>query len=232
MIRLGTFEALKNDRWDTLITDPPFSKRTHKGQPKNRADLAYAFWSPEQMRAFCSFALRRTEGWAVVLTDHVLAPAVEAAALEAGRVVFAPIPCLSHALRQQGDGPASAAVYAMASRPRGRLWSRWGSLPGFYGPHAPSRGPVLGGKSHTLCCELVRDYSRPGDTVCDPCAGGGSILLAAGAMGREYLGAEPDAGRYVATCRTLDAASAFLALPGVPVADRVRRASPALLPLR
>jgi DNA modification methylase len=37
---------------------------------------------------------------------------------------------------------------------------------------------------------LVRDYSRSGQLVCDPCAGGGTTLLAAAIEGRSAVGAE------------------------------------------
>ena len=39
---------------------------------------------------------------------------------------------------------------------------------------------------------LIRDYSRPGDLVCDPCAGGGTTLLAAVQTGRRAVGSEMD----------------------------------------
>ena len=39
---------------------------------------------------------------------------------------------------------------------------------------------------------IVRDYSEPGDLVCDPCAGGGTTLLAAVIEGRRAIGAERD----------------------------------------
>jgi DNA modification methylase len=37
---------------------------------------------------------------------------------------------------------------------------------------------------------LVRDYTRPGDLICDPCAGGGTTLLAGVMEGRRAVGAE------------------------------------------
>ena len=39
---------------------------------------------------------------------------------------------------------------------------------------------------------IVRDYSEPGDLVVDPCAGGGTTLLAAVMEGRRAIGAEMD----------------------------------------
>jgi len=43
---------------------------------------------------------------------------------------------------------------------------------------------------------LIRDYSRPGDLICDPCAGGGTTLLAAAIEGRRAVGAEMDTKHY------------------------------------
>jgi len=40
--------------------------------------------------------------------------------------------------------------------------------------------------------ELVRDYSRHGDLVCDPCAGYTTTGVAAITMGRQFVGAECD----------------------------------------
>jgi site-specific DNA-methyltransferase (adenine-specific) len=40
---------------------------------------------------------------------------------------------------------------------------------------------------------LVRDYTRPGDIVCDPCCGAGTTLLAAKMLGRQYIGGDIDA---------------------------------------
>ena len=50
---------------------------------------------------------------------------------------------------------------------------------------------------------LVRDYSRPGDLVCDPFAGWGSTLAAAVANGRRAIGAEMDAAAHAEAVRRL-----------------------------
>jgi site-specific DNA-methyltransferase (adenine-specific) len=39
---------------------------------------------------------------------------------------------------------------------------------------------------------IVRDYSRPGDLIVDPYAGGATTLLAAAMEGRRAIGAECD----------------------------------------
>jgi DNA modification methylase len=39
---------------------------------------------------------------------------------------------------------------------------------------------------------LVRDYSRPGDLIVDPCMGSATTILAAVIEGRRAIGAEMD----------------------------------------
>jgi site-specific DNA-methyltransferase (adenine-specific) len=56
--------------------------------------------------------------------------------------------------------------------------------------------PIKGGKPLWLMQQLVRDYSRPGDLVCDPCAGGATTLIAAAIEGRRAVGAELDPTTY------------------------------------
>ena len=55
---------------------------------------------------------------------------------------------------------------------------------------------VVGGKPLDLMRAIVRDYSRPGDLICDPCAGGATTLLAAAMEGRRAVGAEIDHETY------------------------------------
>lgn len=52
---------------------------------------------------------------------------------------------------------------------------------------------------------IVRDYSRRGDLVCDPTAGGGTTLLAAAIEGRRAIGAEVDDETFRAAKRRLAA---------------------------
>jgi len=52
---------------------------------------------------------------------------------------------------------------------------------------------------------IVSDYSRPGDLVCDPFAGGGTTLLAAAIEGRRAIGAEESPETYARAVRRLSA---------------------------
>jgi DNA modification methylase len=56
--------------------------------------------------------------------------------------------------------------------------------------------------------DIVGDYTRPGDLVCDPCAGGATTLLAAYQTGRRAIGAELDPATYAKAKARLDRAMA------------------------
>ena len=235
-LRLGRWQdALAGVECDALIVDAPYSARTHGGHDeakryggfsmnaRSRDDstltrasiigrpLNYAGWTPEDVAAFVQHWSRRTRGWIVTITDHVLAPVWADALAGQGRYVFAPLPWLATGsrVRLAGDGPSSWTCWIIVARPRtgndrtGRPFSKWGTLPGAY-LHTSDRNGHIGGKPLALMEALVRDYSRPGDLVCDPCAGYGTTLAAALRQGRQAVGAEMDPETHAAGLRYLD----------------------------
>jgi len=197
MIHLGHYrEALAHvTTCDAVITDPPYGRRTHEGQ-SNRFDqcdeLAYAHWTPADVAAFVEFWAPRCTGWIACMTSHDLIPAYEDAYTSAGRYAFAPVPIVQPCMRLAGDGPGSGAVYMMVCRPRSADFIGWGSLPGSY-ISGRARDGYLGGKPLDLMRAIVRDYSRAGQLVVDPCAGSGTTLLAALDSGRLAVGSDVSA---------------------------------------
>lgn len=181
---------------DAVITDPPYGARTHDGNAEpiaemGRAALDYARWTPEDVAAFVKHWSDKCFGWMACMTsDDLIAPYRDAYS-DAGRADFAPVPIIQHRPRLSGDGPGSCAVYLMVARPREKRFMSWGSLPGWY-KAAIAHDGVPGGKPLALMQSLIRDYTRPGDLVCDPCAGAGTTLLAAAIEGRSAIGAELD----------------------------------------
>lgn len=218
-IRLGRYQDVLADvdGVDLLLVDAPYSDRTHSAyrtmEDVGRHPISYACWSADEVCEFVSEWAPRTRGWFVSLTDHMLAPAWSAALEAAGRYVFSPVACMEPGSRVRivGDGPAQWSVWAVASRPKTRAMQHWGSLPGGYvipaaegwrahggsgGSANGARNGVMGAKPLWLMRSLVRDYSRPGQLVCDPCAGGATTLLAALMEGRRAIGAEMDPAHY------------------------------------
>jgi len=215
-------EVLADVTCDLLCADPPYSARTHEGQRHGRQDpryaadacltsngLPYAHWAPEDVAAFVTSWHPRVSGWFACMTSHDLAPAYEAAYEAVGRYVFAPLSCVQTGrnVRLAGDGPAQWTDKLCVGRPRDALWlterkrrrdaaGLHCALPGAYivgqAQESKTGEGITGGKPLDLMRASVRDYSEPGDVVCDPTAGGATTLLAAVMENRTAIGAERD----------------------------------------
>lgn len=191
---------------DALITDPPYSERTHAGHDasaaghagaghdgSDRRPVSYGFWSRDDAWAAVRSWHPSTRGWMVLLTDHVMARELGEALEAVGRYVFAPVPAVitGAGVRLSGDGPSSWTRWIVVARPREAPYSTWGTLPGAYVGRREEM-PWIGGKPLWLMSALVRDYSRPGDLVCDPCCGAGTTMVAAKSLGRKWVGYDID----------------------------------------
>jgi predicted RNA methylase len=220
-LRLGRWQDVLSDvaAVDAIICDPPYGARTHDGHddavkkasasPREatrwlksdgsrdvvcvRRGLDYAAWTADDVDDFVKAWSSRCRGWMVALTSHDLVPHWTASLNDAGRYVFAPLPFFSPGsrVRLAGDGPSSWTCWIMVARPKTRSMQRWGTLPGGY-VCPPEPCAVVGGKPVPLMRALVRDYSRPGDVVCDPFAGSGTTAVACATEARAFVGAEQD----------------------------------------
>lgn len=219
-LRMGRWQDVLADvECDLLCPDPPYDSVTHDGHNQARTGddrfrnaerrlridkrtgavysvgvnrrraIDYASWTPADVWEFVTHWSPRTRGWMACMTSSNLTQAFREAYRSVGRLDFAPVPILQHRPRLTGDGPGSGAVYLMVARPRSRAFATWGSLPGWYHSQV-AKDSVCGGKPVELLQQIIRDYSRPGDVVCDPCAGGGTTLLAALMEGRRAIGSE------------------------------------------
>ena len=198
MMLRGAFAQVLEDgiAADAVITDPPYSAKTHGGQHEARDGIGYAAWAPETAEHYARVFADWARGWTVVLTDHILAPHFAAGAEAAKRYVFAPIPIVTtgSTVRLRGDGPASWTVWGIMSRPRNQEFAGWGARPGAYiGKGAVKGEPIRGVKQIEIMRAIIRDYTKPGDLILDPCAGTGTTLIAAVLEGREAIGVEENA---------------------------------------
>jgi len=215
-LRHGNYlDALAGVRCRAVITDPPYGDRTHLGHnameqqtrtltgQATRTAISYASFSPADVAAFVAWAVDACDGWICAMTSDDLAPVYRAEYERHGRYSFAPVPIIQPRPRLVGDGPSSWAVYLMVCRPRTAEFKTWGCLPGAYTSATEKHGVVAGAKPLGLMRQIVRDYSRPGDLVVDPCAGGATTLLAAAWEGRRALGAELDADNHAAALKRI-----------------------------
>jgi site-specific DNA-methyltransferase (adenine-specific) len=191
---------------DAVITDPPYSERTHNGQRTGSSirmpSIGYGHITSGDARALADAWAPRCRWYAVVFGDHVTSLWHREAWGLYGFDVYAPVgwvktnppPCFN------GMGPASALEHVTIARRRRRLPpGRRFSRPGVYlvdaGGDSRTR-TVSGAKSLQGMRAIVGDYTNPGDVVVDPYAGGGTTLIAAAELGCKAIGAELDPDTY------------------------------------
>lgn len=239
-LRVGRWQEALADvgEVDAVICDPPYSEHTHAANSNMerfnlnghapRRNLSYANWDSDNVREFIEYWHPRTKGWIACMCDDLLIRDYREAFAAVGRLAFAPVPCIWNRPRMSGDGPASCTVYLMVARRRTAEASKCGSLPGWYGPITAPRATDpdhhIGGKPAEIMRAIIGDYTRPGDLVCDPCAGGATTLLAAYQTGRRAVGSELDPATYAKAKARLDRALAqpHLFDPGLPRAAQQR----------
>lgn len=204
MIRLGAWDSVLAgvSSVDSIICDPPFSKRTHSGTRMTRADdsraaglvPSYDHFTDEDVANLIASWHQRCEGWMVFLSDSVLTASYRKWAESYGRYGFAPVACVINGMsvRLMGDGPSSWTIYANVSRPRTERYKSWGTLPGAYVGGTGNAASGGRGKPHWLMRSIVADYSREGELVCDPFSGWASTALACIDLRRRFVGAEVD----------------------------------------
>lgn len=186
---------------DSIITDPPFSDTTHNkfhvdvtesgygNRRPIRKPIDFEHWTHNQISKFVRFA---DCGWLVVITDYPSSQHWWHQMQLAGRTTFAPLPYYNpgRSCRIVGDGPSSWTDWIIVSRTKAQ--AKWGTLPGGY--VRTNWGTLdysfIGNKPVALMTYLVRDYSRKGQTVCDPCMGSGTTAIACIREGRQFIGIE------------------------------------------
>jgi site-specific DNA-methyltransferase (adenine-specific) len=218
-LRLGRWQDVLADvtTCDALVTDAPYGERTHKANQYGaraarwqrgngaswdatwaasggeRRAIDYAHWTPDDVCEFADSWHARCAGWTVLFNSYDMIPAIDDALAAHGRYTFSPLPFFSPGsrVRLAGDGPSSWTTWIHVSRPRTLPWCKWGTLPGGY-VFPPENMLVVGGKPLPLMRAIVRDYTRPGDLVVDPFAGGGTTALACAIEGRRCITSEMD----------------------------------------
>ena len=108
-------------------------------------------------------------------------------------IVDPPYGARTHAGHNAAVNQGMVRMRAGMVRMRALSYEHWTAIDVRNGAYVVNRDPGhIGGKPLQLMHAIVRDYTRPGDLVCDPCAGHGTTLRAAAAHGRRAIGAEVD----------------------------------------
>lgn len=210
------------EKVDAVITDPPYSERTHAGHAAmvrghvgggndgaTRNDLGYSALSLSDVESLAEEFSTICGGWIVWMCDHHLAVPIQTNLEALGRYVFAPLPFFAPGSRARlcGDGPVSWTIWIVVARTADQ--SRWGALPGGYvaGPGWRDRTHI-GGKPVHLMDRLIGDYSKTADVILDPFMGSGTTGAACANLGRKFIGIEIEEKYFDIACERIDAAYA------------------------
>jgi site-specific DNA-methyltransferase (adenine-specific) len=186
----------------SLITDPPYSARTHAGY-RSGADadapstIGYASLPAVDNTHVVELIVRLNAAVAVIFSDHEGAVTWRRAVMDNPALYcFAPaVWCKTNpGPRQHGDGPASSVEHITVARRRKRV-VKIGSLPGYYVHSVVRPGErlgLIGQKPIGLMRQIIRHYSRPGWCIVDPYFGTGTTVAAAIVEGRTAVACELD----------------------------------------
>ncbi len=213
---LGDAREILPTLWgvDHIITDPPYSERTHSAHDQqtqqrrdgaNARELGYSALSEADAANLAHLFAKYCSGWVVWMTDGELATFVRRQFEALGRIGFAPLPYHhpGRSIRLSGDGPSNWTDWIVVSRTKAQ--SKWGTLRGGYvaGPGWDDK-ERMGGKPTRLMRMVVCDYSRPGELVCDPFMGAGTTGVACAREGRDFIGIEIDPAAFDIACKRIE----------------------------
>ena len=219
-LRLGRWQdVLRDVECDVSVFDPPYSKRNlagfRSGSDVKKRDLDFAIpydaWTARQYHELLRWACSATRHWLVLFSDHTGFRWAEAAAARAGWYTFAPVIWVKPdgPPRMAADGSASSCEHILVARPKRSVEPlRRGSRKGWYLSRIVNGKSgdrvIVGSKPLDLVRAIVREYTLPGDLICDATAGSGTTLLAAAIEGRRAVGAECDPATFAKARARID----------------------------
>lgn len=204
---------------DHVISDPPYEQRSHDstggirradGQ-QNPSPLSFA--GIDLVRScFVDYVRARCTGWllAFCTTEGVALwrDAIEAAGLKYKTPCIWVKPDAMPKFNGQGPSHGHECMVTAWCGPGYSVWNGGGRRGIFtHNCNGPDRQrwPHETQKPVSLMMELVELFTQPGDLVCDPFMGSGSMGVACIRTGRRFAGIERDPGYYAtAKARILD----------------------------
>lgn len=184
---------------DAVITDPPYSERTHTNARATTWDgvrngVEFAAIDDAALRGVLADCGRVSQRWVIATVDYRHAFAYDAAPPSGLRSLRIGVWTKSNPMPQlTGDRPAQgweaiAFMHRADVRPK---WNGGGRPAVWHGPTV-SAGDHPTAKPLSMVGDWVRLFTDHGDTVLDPFAGSGTTLRAAIDNGRKAIGCEID----------------------------------------
>ena len=204
---------------DAVITDPPYSQRTHDKARTNKKETArsnytqgtsrfidFAHLSDNEFVAMARQCLALSIRWVVMTCDHRHAALTfdwqEHIRLGAW-VKVGPMPQISG--DRPGSGHESVLILHNPGRPR---WNRGGGAAIWIEPPCKSGTDVATQKPVALIKRFVSDFTDIGETILDPYVGSGTVGVAAWSLGRKFIGIEREMRHFDIACERIRRAQA------------------------
>ena len=193
--------TLEDGAIDCVITDPPYSERTHAKASKKLAngvvshgiDTFDSFTDELLYQAYDEMA-RLTKGWVISTLDYNHAFRFETEPPQGMRQLRIGVWVKNNPSPQiSGDRPAQGwEAISYLYKKDIRAWWNAGGAHGNYVSNlaTPTGHPTP--KPLKMVSSFVERFTNPGDLILDPFAGGGTTLLAARNLGRRAIGVELD----------------------------------------
>ena len=191
--------SLENDSIDVVITDPPYTERTHTNAKKNDSKLGYGVkavhfdsFDESALRTAYDEMARITKTWIVSTIDYNYAflfeekpPQLMTQKRIGVWVKNNPMPQIS------ADRPSQGweAISYLHKTGKRSSWNGGGTHGNYISNLATPTGHPTP-KPLTMVSSFVERFSNANDLVLDPFAGGGTTLLASRNLGRRVIGIE------------------------------------------
>lgn len=189
--------SMQDESIDCVITDPPFTERTHKGARKNTSEgvkdlIHFESFTEEKLYSAFEELSRLTKGWVVSSIDYAHAFAFDENPPIGLRQMRIGVWVKKNATPQiSGDRPAQGweAISYLHRSDRKAVWNGGGHH-GNYVTNIPQSTGHPTPKPLSMLSSFVERFSNPNEIIFDPFAGGGTTLLAARNLGRKVIGVE------------------------------------------
>lgn len=193
---------------DAVITDPPYSDRTHRMAKTNKGAghavklVTFDAIDPEQFAYAMRLCLQCSLGWVIATCDfrHIHAVMDWPEFIRLGAWVK-PNPMPQISADRPGQGFETVAILHSGDTPK--AWNRGGRAGVWtFSPETSAMVPTQ--KPIALANAFVGDFTLHGQTILDPFMGSASSGHAALRNGRKFIGIELDHARFSIACERIE----------------------------
>ncbi len=217
---------------DVVITDPPYTEKTHDGARTNRklngvkSEKFIDFESVSFDFVRIAFSLAKPKKWLISFLDWRMVSELELSPPDGLEFIRFGVWTKPNAMPQlTGDRPGMGwEAIAFLHPPGKKIWNggghssvynfgtaRWGN---FGCSYHPTEKPIK------LLVKLIEDFTNPGDTILDPFMGSGTTGVACMIADRNFIGIELDPGYFKIAQERITKAQHMSRGEFVPIVDK------------